>query len=295
MQTPDAGGGTGPGRAVAPAPGPTNATTAVGLLPASLVSLSAVALFGFLNHQVGYALLLAGVAVAWATDRRGRSDRLLPDLVCIAAGLGVISLIPLRADISWPMFVTFGVVLASAVGVPWLLSHKGFGVEAIRFPWGGWRWSRAQWLYLVSVVTAAWLFLPYYFISSGTYRNWPAIRTPSEIGRLAVGVNAVGLWDELFFICAVFALLRRHFPVWQANLLQATIFTSFLWELGYQAWGPLLTAPFALVQGAIFQLTKNLTYVVVLHLLFDVIVFLVMVHAHNPTWPHPFPLAPPVR
>ena len=59
--------------------------------------------------------------------------------------------------------------------------------------------------------------------------------------RLFIGVNAVGLWDELFFICTAFALFRRHFPLWQANILQATIFVSFLWELGYQSWGPLLT------------------------------------------------------
>lgn len=266
----------------------TQNTSAWGLLPAGCVALAAVFLFGVLEERVGYPLLLAGVGLAFWFDRGGRSDRLGPDLACIAAGLGIISLIPLKADISWPMFVTFGVVLAAAVGVPWLLSHRGFGVDAVRFPWGGWRWSRAQWTYLVCVLTAAFFILPFYFLTSGVYANWPAIHTPSEIGRLLVGVNVVGLWDELFFICTVFALLRRHFVVWQANLLQATVFVSFLWELGYQAWGPLLTIPFALVQGAIFQLTKNLTYVVVLHLLFDVIVFLVILHGHNPDWPHPF-------
>lgn len=267
------------------------ATGPAGLVPALLVSLAAVALFAFLHRPAGYGFLAAGLAAAWATDRRGWSDRLLPDLTCIAAGLAIINLIPLRADISWPMFSAFGIVLTSAVVVPWWLSHRVFGVDAIRFPWGGWRWSRAQWAYLVGVLTAAYVILPFYFLSSGVYANWPAIHTPSEIGRLLVGVNAVGLWDELFFICTVFALLLRHFPVWQANVLQAIIFVAFLWELGYQAWGPALTIPFALVQGAIFQLTKNLTYVVVLHLSFDVIVFLVILHGHNPTWPHPFPLA----
>ncbi|MDN5570818.1 MAG: hypothetical protein L0G22_06120 [Propionibacteriaceae bacterium] len=268
----------------------TQATTPWGLVPAATVALAAVFLFALLNESVGYPLLLVGVVGAAVTDARRLSDGLLPDLLCIAAGLGIISLIPLKADISWPMFVTFGVVLASAVAVPWWLSRRVFGVDAVRYPWGGWRWSRAQWIYLVAVIGAAYFILPFYFLSSGVYQNWPAIHTPSEIGRLLVGVNAVGLWDELFFICTVFALLRRHFATWQANVLQATIFVSFLWELGYQAWGPALTVPFALIQGAIFQLTKNLTYVVVLHLLFDVIVFLVILHAHNPTWPHPFPL-----
>ena len=96
-------------------------------------------------------------------------------------------------------------------------------------------------------------------------------------------MNAVGIWDELFFICVVLALLRPHFPFWLANLLQAAVFVSFLWELGYRAWGPLLTIPFALIQGWIFRRTTSLTYVVAVHLLFDLFVFMVLVHAHDPS------------
>ena len=47
------------------------------------------------------------------------------------------------------------------------------------------------------------------------------------------------------------------------------MFVSFLWELGYREWGPLLTIPFALIQGWIFRRTTSLTYVVAVHLLFD--------------------------
>lgn len=72
--------------------------------------------------------------------------------------------------------------------------------------------------------------------------------------RFCVGVNAVGTWDELFVLCTCFALLRRHFPVWVANLLQGWVFTR----------------------------TGSLTYVLAVHLLFDAIVFLAIVHAHNP-------------
>jgi hypothetical protein len=45
-----------------------------------------------------------------------------------------------------------------------------------------------------------------------------------------------------------------------------------------------MTVPFALLQGFIFARTKSLTYVVCVHLLFDLVVFLVLVHAHNPGW-----------
>ena len=72
--------------------------------------------------------------------------------------------------------------------------------------------------------------------------------------------------------------------MWQANILQAIIFVSFLWELGYQAWGPFLTTIFALVQGYLFNRTRSLLYVVSVHLIFDCVLWGILVHAHNPGW-----------
>jgi hypothetical protein len=48
--------------------------------------------------------------------------------------------------------------------------------------------------------------------------------------------------------------------------------------------GPLLTFPFAMLQGYTFKLTKSLTYVVSVHLIFDLVLFLALVHAHNRDW-----------
>lgn len=251
-----------------------------GLLPAAGVSASAVLLFGVQIPLAGYAVLVLSVAAAFFVDRA-----LFRDLVLIALGLGIISTISLEANISYPNMALMGAVLTLAVLVPYLLSRYLYHDHAIRFPVRtGRRWpSSARW-YLVIVVMLGYLILPIYFIGSGSYQNWPAVTQPDEIARLFVGVNAVGIWDELFFICVTFTLLRRHFPDWQANLLQAVIFVSFLWELGYQSWGPLMTFPFALLQGFTFKLTKSLTYVVCVHLLFDLVVFLVIVHAHSPEW-----------
>lgn len=47
---------------------------------------------------------------------------------------------------------------------------------------------------------------------------------------------------------------------------------------------------FALIQAVIFSWTKQLLYVVAVHLLFDAIVFLVIVHAHHPEALPIFPL-----
>lgn len=265
-------------------------TRPIALVPAALVSVSAVFLFWVMADVPGYACLVAGVAGGFATDRAGASRRLGPDLLLIALALGLISLISLHADISNAGMLRFTVALGGAVLVPYVISRWVYREHAITFPWGIGRWSRRQWVYLTIVVVAAYLILPFYFLVSGVYRNWPPVAEWGEIGRLFVGVNAVGLWDELFFICTCYVLYQRHFSRPVANVLQATIFVSFLWELGYQAWGPFLTIPFALIQALIFSWTKQLLYVVVVHLLFDAIVFLVIVHAHHPQALPIFPL-----
>jgi membrane protease YdiL (CAAX protease family) len=249
------------------------------LLAAALVCGAAVALYVMLDKRVGYAMLAAGVLLGVAVDRR-----LAGHLSLIAASLVVISTMSLAADISDAGIARFAVVLSAAVVIPYVGHRFWLKHDVIRFPWRtGRRWGRYEWSYLVGVLVLGYLLLPIYFIGSGAYRNWPTVTEPNEIGRLFLGVNAVGLWDELFFICTVFALLRTHFPDWTANLLQATVFVSFLWELGYRSWGPVFTIPFALLQGYIFVRTKSLLYVVTVHLSFDIIIFMIIVHAHTPS------------
>lgn len=253
-----------------------------GLIPALLIGLSAILLLPFRLLLAGWVVLAAAVALGWLLDRLGRTTRLGPDVSVIASGLFIVSTVSVEADITWGNIALLGVVLTAAVAVPYVLARFVFGDRSVRFPWrGAWRWSKLQWGYLGVVLLAGWLILPFYFITSGVYLNWPAVHEWHEIARLFVGVNAVGTWDELFFICTIFALYLRHFPTWQANLLQMIVFVAFLWELGYQSWGPLLTIPFALLQGWLFGRTRSLAYVLTVHLLFDLVVFLVIVHARN--------------
>ncbi|WP_337007079.1 MULTISPECIES: CPBP family intramembrane glutamic endopeptidase [unclassified Microbacterium] len=275
------------------------------LVPALLVCAAAPAFFVLEIPWLGWALLAVGIGVAWLIERNRpveapivtvgarresarvvgapRPPSLTRDLSLIAVGLLIVSVIPLAAELDNLAMLRFTLALGGAVAVPYLISRFVYRDRAIGFPWRTRRrWGRLQWGWLVAVLVLGWLILPFYFITSGVYQNWPVVDTPELIARLFVGVGAVGIWDELFFICTVFALLRRHFPDLAANLLQAIVFVSFLWELGYREWGPLLTIPFALLQGYIFLRTHSLAYVVTVHLLFDAVVFAVLVHAHNP-------------
>lgn len=250
------------------------------LVPALLLSTSGLLLFGVGNDPAGYSLLALSVLTAVFVEQA-----LARHLGLIGLGMLIISLVPLNADLSMAHMALMGGALACAVLVPWLLSRWGTQERIIRFPVNtGRKWPLAAKLYLLGVVALGYFILPVYLIGTGVYQNWPDASDPTIFWRLFLGVNAVGIWDELFFICTTFTLLRQHFPDWLANLLQAVIFSSFLWEIGYQAWGPLLTFPFALLQGYTFKLTKSLSYVVSVHLIFDFVLFLALVHAHNPDW-----------
>ncbi len=268
-------------------PAPATPTLAWYTVPAGLaVCLAAPAMFVLLQPLLGIALLALGLILAAVGERRGilaRQPSLTRDLSLIAVGMLIVNTISLEAKLDDGAMIRFTLVLGGAVAVPYAMSRWVYRDRAISFPWRtGTRWKPWQWWWLGGVLVLGWLLLPFYFLSSGVYRNWPVVDTPDLIARLFVGVGAVGIWDELFFICTVFALLLRHMGPWQANVLQAIVFVSFLWELGYRAWGPVLTIPFALVQAIIFLRTHSLAYVVTVHLLFDAVVFAVLVHAHNP-------------
>lgn len=255
------------------------------LLPAIGVSLSAFVLFALRPAMpqltpLGLGILAVSLLAGILIDRElGR------DLSLIGIGIAIVSTTSVEADVTWPSFVRIGLVLGLAVLTPFLLDRFVLRRRAITFPWRSHeKKTRLEIAYVFLVPLLGYLLLPFYFIRSGAYLNWPHITDLSELLRFFVGVNAVGTFDELFFICTCLVLLRRHFPLWQANLLQMVIFVSFLWELGYREWAPLFTIPFALLQGWLFAKTRSLGYVLTVHLLFDALVFLAIVHAHNRDW-----------
>jgi hypothetical protein len=253
--------------------------------PASLAAASLVAVAGFLafgleQRPAAYGVLAVAVALGLVEDRP-----LGKDLALIAVGLVVMSLVPITTDVSNEHMATMGTAMVLAVAAPYAVSRWVYRDRAVRFPIRtGERWTRLEKAYLVAVPLLGYAVLPVYMIRTGVYENWPAVSDAEGIARLFLGTNVLGIWDELFFVCTAFTLLRRHLPTWQANVLQAVLFTSFLYDLGFHAWGPVMIYAFALVQGYIFQLTRSLTYVVCVHLLFDLVLFLVLVHAHNRTW-----------
>lgn len=245
-----------------------------------LVAVSGFVMFALEYKLAGYAILAAALLTASTIDRR-----LLRDLSLIAVAMLLISSVPITTDISYEHLLTMGLALSLAIALPYLLSRYVYGDHAITFPFGFREpWTRSKWLYIAAVGVLGYAILPVYMINTGVYLNWPAASDPSSIIRLFLGTNALGIWDELFFICTVFVIFQRYVSFWWANILQAALFTSFLFELGFTSYGPVLIYLFALSQGYIFKITHSLFYVICIHLLLDLVLFLVLIHAHNPTW-----------
>ena len=254
--------------------------TPLNLIPAALVSASGFLLFAREDRVPGFLLLAAALVLAALISRR-----LAIDLALIGVGLTAMSLVPITTDISTEHMAVMGTAMILAVGIPYAVSRFITKDHAIRFPVRtGQPWTRAEKWYLPAVLLIGYALMPVYMIRTGVYNNWPAVSDPEGIARLFLGTNVLGIWDELFFICTAFTLLRRHLPGWQANLLQAVLFTSFLWELGFHSWAPFFIFPFALLQARLFTVTKSLSYIVSVHLLFDFVLFLVLIHAHNREW-----------
>ena len=107
-----------------------------------------------------------------------------------------------------------------------------------------------------------------------THWPLPARHDPGQVWRLIIGINCVGIWDELFFINTIYAILRSLYSAPIANLAQAVVYTSVLYDMAFTGIGPLVIYGFALTQGMMWEKSRCLLFVLAVHVIVDV--FLVM-------------------
>ena len=203
-------------------------------------------------------------------------------ILLLFVSLGFLGLIPITTEITNENFARMGAILLAALLLPYYVSRKFLNDKTIQYRLINGRWSNRQILYLVFTLVASYFLIPFYLESTGSWMNWSVENTKESIGRLFIGTNALGIWDELFFVSTVLGILRKYLPFIAANGLQAILFTSFLYELGFRGWGPLVIYPFALLQGYIFMKTDSLLYVIAIHLIIDFVLFLSLINLHHP-------------
>lgn len=250
---------------------------------AALIALSTPPLLAIPELKwLGWALLgLATIpAVMTYNTRFGRH------MVLLVGGLVLLGLVPIDTTITFSHIAVMGSVLALTIVVPYFVARDWFKERLlITFPFRtGRKWYRKEIGYVIFAGVASYFILPFYLGTTGSYLNWGVELETGYIIRLFMGTNALGIWDELFFVGICLALLRQHMPFWFANIAQATMWTAFLYELGFRGWGPFAIFFFALSQGLIFKNTKSVLYIITVHLTLDFVLFLVLIHLNHPEY-----------
>lgn len=245
----------------------------------ALLCLGTVLLIG-LQQLHGWLVLLLGTVLLLRCHKQFAKDFLL-----VFVALALLGITDIDTDISYKHMIEMGVTLGLAVAIPYVVSRWIYKDHLVRFRFHhGRKWYRVEVAYIFFTALISYFLLPFYLRTSGAYINWAVDPGISNILRLFIGTNALGIWDELFFVSTILGIFRRFLPFGWANIAQSVLFTSFLYELGFTGWGPWMIYPFALLQGYVFQKTDSLLYVITIHLTLDLVLYLALIHAHHPTW-----------
>ena len=238
---------------------------------------SSVLLIGM--HQYwGYIFLFLGIIVTLFCKKD-----FLQHILLLYGSLVILTFTDIDTNISYIHMFSMGIYLFFIIFLPWYISCSVYKTSIVEFKFNFYqKWTQKQKLYILFCMIASYILIPFYLIHSGAYTNWSVTLDLSHITRLFIGTNALGIWDELFFINVVFAILRRYFSFWTSNIAQGFLFTSFLFELGFTGWGPLIIYPFALIQGFIYERTQSLFYIITIHLTLDFILFLALIWSYYP-------------
>jgi len=191
---------------------------------------------------------------------------------------------PIETDTSNRGFLVLGSFFLAVVLLPGLiLGRTDPGV--IRFRIVPRRLRKLDLLYTAVAIPLAWGIVTFYFrVNPYLPTHWvlPATRDTNAVWRLFGGINSVGIWDELFFVNTVFAILRSIFPFRIANAAQAVLYTSVLFDMAFTGIGPVVVYLFAWTQGAMFEASESLLFVLLVHLIVDFFLFTAIVHSYYP-------------
>lgn len=246
-----------------------------------LLCLSVITLLGLHLQLIGWFILILGAL----TLIKSADKEFSRDLILLYGAIAVLAVTPINPDISWKHIFMMGAGIFSVILFPFLISRYIYKSNSVTFKFQfGKRWSKLEISYLVFSVMMAYLVLPFYLKSTGAYTNWVFEPSFDSIARFFIGINVVGIWDELFFINMTLGVLKKYLSFVWANITQAVIFSAVLYEFGFIQWGFLMIFAFALLQGYIFNKSQSLFYIITVHLSLDFILFLALLNAHHPNW-----------
>lgn len=242
--------------------------------------ITAVILIPLEMKPLGWTFLLLTAGMLFFCEKHFKRDMYL-----VIISLALLGSTSINTNITYLHMFQMGTTLFMAVAVPFLITRYWYKEKTISYPFHhGRKWYKKEILYIFVTAAIAYLLLPFYLSNTGSYHNWTVQPGVGKLFTLFLGTNGLGTWDEFFFVSTVLAIFSKYFSFKLANAMQAIIFTSFLFELGFRGWAPFVLYPFALTQGYIFNKTHSLLYVITIHLTLDFVLYLALIHAYFPQW-----------
>jgi membrane protease YdiL (CAAX protease family) len=233
-----------------------------------------------LRLVVGFAAAL-GFGLLWRLEPLERKR----SYTALAVPLAMLVLSPISTNLHSSRMLILGACLASVIVIPPLILRRNDIITFKLWP------DKLDWIdifYTLLSIPLAWGGFKLYFkvFSPEVPYNWlqPTEPNTTELFKLFTGINAVGIWDELFFINICFAILRSLFPFRIANPAQAVIYTSVLYDMAFTGWGPVFVGVLALTQGVMFERSKALIWVLLVHLIVDYFLFQAIVEKYYPNF-----------
>lgn len=231
-------------------------------------------------HVAGTMAWITGFWLAWGDEDRAVRRRMGLLFGCV----GLLAACNINTSTEWWNFVQLGVAFGAVIVVPALvLRRTDPGVIRYRLVPVHWRWADV--VYTILSVPLAWLILKgYWAVNPELYTHWslPEELDQGEIRRLFIGINGVGIWDELFFVNTVFGVLRSLFRFRVANAVQAVIYMAVLHDMAFTGIGPLVVYAFAWTQGSMFEKSEGLLWVLIVHLVVDFFLVAAIVGSYYP-------------
>lgn len=218
-------------------------------------------------HVAGVLSWAAGFWLAWGDEEKAVRRRMGVLFGCV----GLLAACNINTSTELWNFVQLGSAFTVLIVVPALVLRRT-DPGVIRYRLVPVHWRKADVIYTILSVPLAWLVLKgYWAVNPDLYTHWklPPEMDQGEIRRLFLGINGVGIWDELFFVNTVFGVLRSLFRFRVANAVQAVVYMAVLYDMAFTGIGPLVVYAFAWTQGSMFEKSEGLLWVLIVHLVVD--------------------------
>jgi hypothetical protein len=227
----------------------------------------------------GLAAVVCAITVARETAVHRRR------FVALGVAVAILTFAPVHTSLAWGHIALLGTAFVAVLVIPtWIVRDRSI----IAFKLLPDRIDKWDVFYTFISIFLAWGAFKLYFgpsLSPEVPYNWylPAGNPDTfEVFKLFMGINAVGIWDELFFINICFATIRSMYGFRVSNMAQAVIYTTVLCDMAFTGWGPVFVGFLAITQGYMYERSRVLLWVLIVHLIVDYFLFQAIVGAYYP-------------